>query len=448
MYLELIFFPIIFLLGASSLLSMTTALQTLGRIQAKKEFNKRPKLYCFYFWIRKVFPKDEWDNLFFLINYSKYILKVFYAITAFLFLTQACEQNLQVHNAQLFFTFSRFILFIAIITICDLLLDFILRLATPYKPTFFLRLTTPLSTVFLLLFLPINFFLLKIQEMLSKSRISHAQANHPDKIKDKILEFIHESELSMMLDSLDRKLITSIASFRDRIVREIMIPRIDIFHLPINITVHEAAQKFFNEGYSRIPVYRDSVDNIVGVILYKDVLNFYVECYEKNHISPKNIPLENLITPILFTPESKRISLLLQEFRTKQIHIAIVVDEYGGTKGLVSFEDILEELVGNISDEYDTDEKLLYMPISEGGWSIDAKMTILDIEKELGTLIPHSPEYETIGGYIFHKARVIPSKGWTLHHNNFDLKIISSNERSIEKVHLTPLTGMIDEDED
>lgn len=448
MHLESIFFPIIFLLGASSLVAMTKAFQTLGRIQTKKEFNKRPNLYFFYFWIKRVFPKDEWDNLFFLISYSKHILRVFYATTAFLFLAHTFEHKPHIHDSRLFFTFSWLLLFIAIITICALLLDFIFRLVTTYKPTFFLRLTTPLSTFFLLLFSPINFLLLKIQKMLFKNRRKHAHANHPAKVKDKILEFVHESELSMMLDPLDRKLITSIASFRDRIVREIMIPRIDIFHLPINITVHEAAQKFVNEGYSRIPVYRDNVDNIIGVVLYKDVLNFYIECYEKNHVSPKDIPLENLITPILFTPESKKISLLLQEFRTKQIHIAIVVDEYGGTKGIVSFEDILEELVGEIADEYDTDEKILFMPINEGGWSVDAKMSILDIEKELGILMPHSPEYDTIGGYIFHKAGTIPSKGWKLHHDNFDLEIISSNERSIEKIHIIPLTDIIDEDED
>jgi len=115
------------------------------------------------------------------------------------------------------------------------------------------------------------------------------------------------------------------------------------------------------------------------------------------------------------------------------------VDEYGGTEGVVTIEDILEELVGEIADEYDdAQEEILFTPYPQGGWIVDAKMNIIDIEKELGILIPHSPEYDTLGGYIFHRAGAIPTKGWRIHHENFDLEILKSSERIIEKVRIIP----------
>jgi CBS domain containing-hemolysin-like protein len=181
------------------------------------------------------------------------------------------------------------------------------------------------------------------------------------------------------------------------------------------------------------------MDNIVGVILYKDVMEYYFNCIEKKETSPLETPLEKLLKPVIYTPETKKISHLLQEIRSHQIHLAIVVDEYGGTEGIVTIEDILEELVGEIADEYDIiDEEKLYMPYPAGGWIVDAKMTIIDIEKELGIFIPQSPEYDTLGGFVFHRAGTIPSKGWKIHNDNFDLEVLSSSARSLEKIILIP----------
>ena len=218
-----------------------------------------------------------------------------------------------------------------------------------------------------------------------------------------------------------------------------MVPRIDMFTLSVNQTVHEAAQKFVSEGYSRIPVYKESVDMIIGVLLYKDVMTYYLNSIDKKDRSLLETPLEKLVKPILYTPETKKISVLLQEFRSQQIHLAIVVDEYGGTEGIVTIEDILEELVGEIADEYDViEEEKLYTPHPDGGWVVDGKMTILDLEKETEILIPTNPEYDTIGGYIFHCAGTIPSKGWKIHNDNFDLEVINSSERMIDKVLIIP----------
>ena len=210
-------------------------------------------------------------------------------------------------------------------------------------------------------------------------------------------------------------------------------PRIDVFSLPSETTIEEAAKRFLEEGYSRIPVYKDNVDHIIGVLLYKDVLKTYASSKKLQ------MPIENLVKPVLYTPETKKISHLLQEFRSKQTHLAIVVDEYGGTEGIVTIEDILEELVGEIADEYDIGEEVLYTSVPGGGWIVDARMTIVDIEEDLGIKLPPSPEYDTIGGYIYHKAGAIPSKGWRIHHEDFDLEILSSDERSIDKIRITPI---------
>lgn len=253
------------------------------------------------------------------------------------------------------------------------------------------------------------------------------------------MEILHESELDSYLDKNDQKLLLSLASFKERLAREVMVPRINLFSLPADMTIKEAAKSILPERYSRIPVYRETVDDIIGVLLYKDVLNLYVRgSEEKDKADQMNMPIEKLIKPILYAPETKKISQLLQEFRSKHIHLAIVVDEYGGTEGIVTIEDILEELVGEIADEYDVQEELQYAVSASGGWVVDAKMSINDIEQKLGVIIPASPEYDTIGGYVFHCAGSIPTKGWRIHHDDFDLEILSSTDRAIEKIKITP----------
>ena len=439
MHFEILFPSLIFLLGSSFITGSTKSLQILGRIQSKKEFSRKPHFYFAYTFVKRIFSKDSWDNLFYLLSLTKYLLRLLYSTTFFLYLLTFFFSDASHSGDPLFFTFSRVLICIAIVVALGLFFDFLFRFSVSLNATHFLRFSTPITSFFLFLFCPITFLLLKAQKGLFSKKTEKPVAFTRARVKDKILELVHESELSSYLEPFDRRVISSVASIRDRIVREIMVPRIDIFTLSVNQTVHEAAQKFISEGYSRMPIYKESVDAIVGVLLYKDVMEYYFRSVEKNDKSPLDTPLEQLIKPVLYTPETKKISQLLQEFRSKQIHLAIVVDEYGGTEGIVTIEDILEELVGEIADEYDSiEEDQLYSPFPSGGWIVDAKMTILDIEKELGIVIPQNPEYGTVGGYVFHRAGTIPSKGWKIHNDNFDLEVLSTSERSIEKVIITP----------
>ncbi|NDD59584.1 MAG: HlyC/CorC family transporter, partial [Chlamydiae bacterium] len=334
---------------------------------------------------------------------------------------------------------SIFILIISIIVVIGLTFDFIGNLFGSSQPMMALKLFYPIASIFLTIFCPITFALLKIQKMIFAKDKDGTPLPSPYKIKDKLLELVLESDLQHELSPQEKRLMLSVASFKDRIAREIMVPRVNVVILPSESSIHDAAVCFAQEGYSRIPVYKKSTDNIIGVLLYKDLLRFYLQMQDEKTGSFTETSIEHLLKPILYTPETKKISNLLQEFRSKQIHLAIVVDEYGGTEGVVTIEDILEELVGEIADEYDdAQEELLFKPYPQGGWIVDAKMSIIDIEKELGVLIPHSPEYDTLGGYIFHRAGAIPTKGWRIHHENFDLEILKSSERLIEKVRIIP----------
>lgn len=438
-FLESFILPLIFILGASSITALTKALQILGRIQSKKEFRKKPHYFFAYTFIKKLFSKDPWDNLFYLLSFTKHLLRLLYSTTFFLYLLSFFLKSQEGTSDSLYFTFSTVLICIAIIIGVGLFFDFLFRFLVNFNPPLILRIVTPATTFFLFLFSPITFLLLKAQRALFQRERFIPHGFSRARVKDKILEVVHESELTHYLEPFDRRIISAVASFRDRIAREIMVPRIDVFTLSVNQTVQEAAKKFVSEGYSRVPVYKESVDAIIGVLLYKDVMEYYLKSSSNNDTSLLNTPLEKLVKPVLYTPETKKISVLLQEFRSKQIHLAIVVDEYGGTEGIVTIEDILEELVGEIADEYDVvEEEKLHTPHPNGGWIVDGKMTILDIEKELGIVIPTSPEYDTIGGYIFHRAGTIPTKGWKIHNDNFDLEVLASSERVIDKALLVP----------
>ncbi|MBS0649204.1 MAG: HlyC/CorC family transporter [Verrucomicrobia bacterium] len=422
----------IFLISGAMTAGMTTSLLQLGRLRSKEEFKKIPSLFFFQHFLKPFFRNRKWEGLFFTLSFSKHVLHLCYSVTTlFILLTQSpfihAFKTLESHQ----YTFdSLWVLAIGVIIITlSLVADMLMKFLATAAPIFSLRLFAPVSSVFLLIFSPLTALLMKmLQSFFPESQKATPSA---PSIREKILEVLYESDLSTHLDPQERKLILSVANFKERNVREVMVPRIDIVCLSEETTLQEASQLFLKERYSRLPVYQDNIDHIIGVLLYKDVLSAF-------STSDRQESIRTLIKPVLYTPETKKISQLLQEFRSKQIHMAIVVDEYGGTEGIITTEDILEELVGEIADEDDVDQEVLYSILPSGGWIVDARMGILDIEKELAIQIPPSPEYDTLGGYIYHRAGAIPAKGWRLHHDDFDLEILSSDERSIEKVRIMP----------
>lgn len=252
-------------------------------------------------------------------------------------------------------------------------------------------------------------------------------------------DLIQEISDGNILSEHDKKLFRSVLTFKDRIVREVMVPRVDLFCLPDTCTIREAALAMQKEGFSRVPVYKNTQDHIVGILMYKDIFAKYMQ-YESQQNGNEFLdkPIEELTKNVLFTPETKKLSLLLQEFRKKQMHIAVVVDEYGGTAGVVTIEDILEEIVGEIADEYDEAEVLVF-PTGRGAWIVDGRINLLDLTEETGIKVPQEGEYDTMAGYVFFRLGTIPKKGVVLHHDNFDIEILSSGDRFVEKVKITPL---------
>jgi CBS domain containing-hemolysin-like protein len=428
MHFGILILALVFLFSSAILAGLTTSLLQLGKLRAKEEFRKIPSLFFFQHLLKPLFGSQKWEGLFFTLSFSKHILHLCYGVvTIFILLTQEPFLRALKLLERESYTFDTLWIVVigAIIIVISLITDMIMKFIASAAPKFSLKLFAPIASLFMTLFAPLTALFMKLFPHNRKEEVA------PPSIRDKILEVLYESELSTHLDPQERKLILSVANFKQRMVREVMVPRIDVISLSEETSIKEALETFLKERYSRIPVYQDSIDHISGVLLYKDVLSAYVSSDQSATIRP-------LIKPVVYTPETKKIAQLLQEFRSKQLHLAIVVDEYGGTEGIITIEDILEELVGEISDEDDTDQEVLFSVLPSGGWIVDARMGILDIEKEIGIKIPPSAEYDTLGGYIYHRAGAIPSRGWRLHHDDFDLEILSSDERSIEKVRITP----------
>lgn len=437
------FFFLFFLLGSSLLAATASCLQRLGRSYVEGLFKENSALaFLKRYYLRFFFKEKTWEGLSFCLNFTRQVFQLCYALSFFFFLLLQEPFSRALEATKGGWDLLWVLIMTGLIIAVSLVTNFFIELLGLLNPRKFLTLTSPFTTFLLLILSPLTGPIFKIFGLLfPKASTSKTLLPGVD-MRGKILQVLYDSDLAPYLDQSDKKLLSSVVSFKERIAREVMVPRIDLFSLPVETTLQEATESFLTQGYSRIPVYRESVDNIIGVLLFKDILKQYARGSAETDKDRKlTQTIERFLKPVLYTPETKKISQLLQEFRSKQLHLAIVVDEWGGTEGIITIEDILEELVGEIADEYDIDEEIMFSILPGGGWIVDGKMNILDIEEELGIKIPQSPEYDTLGGYIVHRAGAIPSKGWRIHHDEFDLEILSSDERAVDKIRVTPLAG-------
>jgi gliding motility-associated protein GldE len=227
----------------------------------------------------------------------------------------------------------------------------------------------------------------------------------------------------------DERILKGIVNFGNINVSAIMCPRIDVTALDIKSGFDKIVPEIINSGFSRIPVYSCSFDNVKGILYAKDVLP-----YTGN---PANFKWQALLRPPYFVPETKKINDLLKEFQTKKIHMAVVIDEYGGTSGLVTLEDILEEIVGEITDESDEDQ-LLYRQLDSNKYAFEGKILlndfykILDIEEDIFEDV--RGESETLAGLILELTGEIPEAGQTVHYGKFVFKINSADRRRIKEI--------------
>ncbi|MCX7679792.1 MAG: hemolysin family protein [Spirochaetes bacterium] len=239
---------------------------------------------------------------------------------------------------------------------------------------------------------------------------------------NKIVE-LHNIEASRL------DMIRGVLNLSKRIVREIMIPRVDVVAVNVDIPFKELVKKVYEAGYSRLPVYKESIDHIIGVLHAKDLLRFLIE-------KPGKFNLKRLIKKPFFVPETMPLDDLLREFKKRKRHIAIAVDEYGGLGGIVTLEDILEEIVGDISDEFDTDEKPEFQKRGKDTFEADPRMPLEDFCNELGVNLPVK-EFDTLGGFVMDLFGGIPQKDQSVNYENLTFKILEIAGTRINRIGIT-----------
>ncbi|MFQ5461391.1 MAG: hemolysin family protein [Phycisphaerae bacterium] len=252
--------------------------------------------------------------------------------------------------------------------------------------------------------------------------------SYADELEQQILDVVREGERHGAVDEEEKEMIESVIELSETHVEEIMTPRTEVVALPQDATLEEVLKTIQTHGHSRIPVFAETIDEILGVLYAKDLLH-----------RPKEpaFHLTETTRDALFIPESKLVRELLREFQTKKVHIAIVLDEYGGTAGIVTIEDILEELVGEIVDEYEPDEPDEFQRIDERTVEVDARMRIDELNDELNIELPEDGDYETIGGFVFAKLGKIPSAGETCTHENINIHVVAAETRRITRLRIS-----------
>ncbi len=232
-----------------------------------------------------------------------------------------------------------------------------------------------------------------------------------------------------IIEEDEKDMISSVFEFGDTIVREVMVPRPDITGIPINASFKEMLHSIRADGHSRFPVYDGSIDKVVGILYVKDIL-IKLEEIEKSY------DLFNLLRAPFFVPETKKLDDLLAEFKKRKQHIAVVIDEYGGVSGLVTIEDLLEEIVGEIDDEYDVDELQPLVKLDENVYSIDARFGISELESELGCDF-NCEDSDSLGGFVFEKLGRIPQKGESFEVPQGVFQVIEQKGNRILRVKFT-----------
>ncbi len=229
----------------------------------------------------------------------------------------------------------------------------------------------------------------------------------------------------------ENQLLRNVFEFTDKTVREIMVPRTKVVALDINAPREKVVKVVLNEGYSRLPVYKDTIDNIIGIVYAKDLINYIEE--------PNLFVLHDLLRPAYFVPKTKKISELLRELQKNKIHMAIVVDEFGGFEGIVTLEDILEEIVGEIHDEYDKVVKE-YEVLSDGSIVVDAGMLVSDFNRRFNEDIPEDVDYESLGGFVSKLAGRIPEEGERIKFRSLVFEVLKKSKRKIIELKISRRT--------
>ncbi|MDA8165983.1 MAG: hemolysin family protein [Desulfobacteraceae bacterium] len=262
--------------------------------------------------------------------------------------------------------------------------------------------------------------------------LAHAP-DTPEDLEQEIQDLLEEGEEQGLISSREGRMINSIFDLKDTLVREVMTPRSDMVCAPATATPRELIALITDKGFSRIPVHGETLDQVVGIIHAKDLL--------KHCTGESNQPAAGaMASPAYFVLETHRIIDLLREFQANKMHMAIITDEFGSVRGLITMEDILEEIVGEISDEYDKTQKRLKV-IDQDTILVDAKIDIEDVESFFGIELPEEVPYESVGGLIIHQLGRVPAAGETAELNTLTFQVVSASKRRIDLVKVQRKRG-------
>jgi magnesium and cobalt exporter, CNNM family len=278
-------------------------------------------------------------------------------------------------------------------------------------------------------FVPVAKALAPFSQWIARSLARREPASPP--VTEAVAETVHEPAEEVAaeptVDGEDRRLLQSIVDFGDTLVREVMTPRPDIVAIPEHATIGSLRALFREQEYSRFPVYKESLDNIAGFVFIKDLISL--------DASDDARPIAPLVRPAAVVPETKRVSELLQQFQRQQTQCAIVVDEYGGTAGLVTIEDLLEEIVGEIRDEYDVETEPI-VDEGNGHFVFSGKVDIDEVAERLDVKIERAG-FETLGGYLMSQLGRVPAVGERFDVDGLSVEVLDAERRRVNKVRMT-----------
>jgi len=258
-------------------------------------------------------------------------------------------------------------------------------------------------------------------------------ADREDELESELLSVVKEGEIEGAFEEDETEMIESIIEFKDTDVAEIMTPRTDMVCLPRDMPLSEARSRVVAAGHSRIPAFHDNLDTVVGVLYAKDLLDATGSPdFEQKRVA-------DIMRDSLFIPETKKLTELLRDFQQAGVHIAMVLDEYGGTAGLVTIEDVIEEIVGEITDEYDRSEPAAIRRTSDAAAEVDARTRIDEVNDELGIDLPEEEDYDTLGGFVFSKLGTIPKRGDALPYRGLQITVLEADARRVIRLGIDGL---------
>lgn len=279
-----------------------------------------------------------------------------------------------------------------------------------------------------LLVLPLVRLLGALKRALERLVSRRGNVSREDMIEEELDSVITEGRAAGVIDQGDEELLKSVIEFGDTLVREVMVPRIDMGCFEIATPLPEVLAAVVRRGHSRWPVYRESVDHVAGILHAKDLLKVW-------HAGKREAPLAELLRPVIFVPENQRISALLREFKKRRTHMAIVLDEFGGTAGLVTLEDLVEEIIGEVADEFEAGQAPTVREV-EGGWLLDSRASLAVLAEHLG--VPEEDlaarESETVGGLVSELLGRLPRAGDEARLGGWTLRVADTDGRRILRI--------------